>query len=91
MINITNTANVQYELQSFYYGDTGPSDYQVITNNIIIPGQKIFGAIVVSSSTLVVVTVNGTPTTINIPSGDVIFYCFTVKTAEPLDVQITLG
>ena len=89
VVNVTNASNVAYELQSFTYGDTGPENYQVITNNEIVPGNSIFGAIVVDSATLVTVTVNGAATTINIPANGKTFYCFAVKTGGNYDVVIT--
>ena len=89
VVNVTNASNVAYELQSFTYGATGPENYQVITNNEIVPGNSIFGAIVVDSATVVTVTVNGAATAINIPANGKTFYCFAVKTGGNYDVVIT--
>ena len=86
-VNVTNNTNYTYELQSFTYAGA-PSDYQVVTNGGIVPGASIFGAIVISADTPVVVVVNGAETTINIPNGGVIFYCFAVKEAGEFNVVI---
>lgn len=86
-VNVTNNTNYTYELQSFTYAGA-PSDYQVVTNGEIVPGASIFGAIVISADTPVVVVVNGAETTINIPNGGVIFYCFAVKEAGEFNVVI---
>ncbi len=90
-INVTNSSNVEYQLQSFVYGQNGPSNYQVITDGKITSGQTIWGAIVVSSSTSVTVTVNGTVTNVNIPNGQNIFYCFAVSTGGAYEVVITIN
>ena len=93
-VNVTNESNIAYKLQSFVYGETGPSNYQDITNGEIVPGAAIFGAIVVAANTPVVVTVNGVATTVNIPvpnatNPEIIYYCFSVKTADTFNVVIT--
>lgn len=87
-INVTNESNIDYQLQSFTYAGA-PSNYQVITDNQIVPGAAIFGAIVVNNATPVTVTVNGVATSVNIPNGDITFYCFSVKTADTFNVVIT--
>ena len=88
VVTVTNNTNVEYKLQSFTYGAAGATDYIDITDGKIVPGASIFGAIVVSASTPVQVVVNGTPTTINIPSGDIVYYCFAVKAAGNFEVVI---
>lgn len=90
-INVTNSSNVDYTLQSFVYGQNGPTDYKVITDGKITVGNSSFGAIVIDAGTSVTVTVNGVATTINTPSNGKIFYCFAVKTAGTYDVVITLN
>lgn len=90
-INVTNASNVNYTLMSMVYGQTGPTDYQTITNGKIEPASSKFGCIVVDSSVKVTVTVNGTATTINIPANGVTYYCFAVKTAGTYEVVITLN
>ena len=88
VVSVTNNTDAAYELQSFVYAGA-PSDYKVITDGIITPGDAIFGAIVVDSSKEVVVTVNGVETTVNIPAGPTTFYCFSVKTGGKYDVVIS--
>ena len=72
IVNVTNNAGCDYQLQSFTYVGA-PSDYKVIENGEIVPGASIFGAIVVSADTAVTVTVNGAETAVNIPNGGVVF------------------
>ena len=86
-VNVTNNTDYTYEIQSFTYAGA-PSDYQVVTNGEIVPGASIFGAIVISADTPVVVVVNGAETAINIPNGAVVFYCFAVKEAGEFNVVI---
>ncbi len=87
IVTVTNNTEYDYQLQSFTYAGT-PTDYKVIENGEIEPGASIFGAIVISTDTPVTVVVNGTPTSVNIPAGGVIFYCFSVKTAGDYVVEI---
>ena len=71
------------------FHDAGaPTDYKVIENGEIEPGASIFGAIVISAETPVTVVVNGTPTSVNIPAGGVVFYCFAVKEGGEFNVVI---
>ena len=88
VVTVDNQTSYEYELQSFTYAGA-PSNYQVITNGEIEPGDSIFGAIVISADTPVTVTVNGVVTTVNIPNSGVVFYCFSVKTAGEYNVVIT--
>ena len=85
IINVTNNAGCEYQLQSFTYVGA-PSDYQVIENGEIVPGASIFGAIVTDAN--VTVTVNGAVTQINIPNGGKVFYCFAVKEGGEFNVVI---
>jgi len=87
IVNVTNNTEYEYQLQSFTYAGA-PTDYQVIENGEIVPGASIFGAIVVSVETPVSVVVNGTPTSVNIPAGNIVFYCFSVKEAGEYNVEI---
>jgi len=87
IIKITNNTSYEYQLQSFTYAGA-PTDYKVIENNEIVPGASIFGAIVISAETPVTVVVNGTATTVNIPNGGIVFYCFSVKEAGEYVVEI---
>lgn len=87
VVKVTNNTDVAYEVQSFTYAGA-PTDYKVIENGEIEPGASIFGAIVVSVETPVSVVVNGTPTSVNIPAGNVVFYCFSVKEAGEFNVEI---
>lgn len=89
VVNVTNNTDAAYELQSFLYGANGPSDYKVITDGIIEPGNSVFGAIVIDSSKEVIVTVNGAVTMVNIPAGPITFYCFAVKEGGEYDVVIS--
>ena len=89
IVNVTNNSGYDYQLQSFTYANGAPSDYQVIENGEIVPGASIFGAIVISADTPVTVTVNGAATSINIPHGGKVFYCFAVKEGGNYDVVIT--
>ena len=68
VVSVTNNTAYAYELQSFTYAGA-PSDYKVITDGIIEPGAAIFGAIVIDSTNVVTVTVNGLETSVNIPAG----------------------
>ena len=88
VVTVTNNTNNTYELQSFIYAGT-PSNYQVITDGIIVPGNAVFGAIVIDSTKEVTVTVNGAETTVNIPANGVTFYCFAVKEGGAFDVVIS--
>ena len=88
VVTVTNNTNNTYELQSFIYAGT-PSNYQVITDGIIVPGNAVFGAIVIDSTKEVTVTVNGAETTVNIPANGVTFYCFAVKEGGAYDVVIS--
>ena len=87
VVTVDNKTTYTYEIQSFTYAGA-PSDYQVVTNGEIVPGASIFGAIVISADTPVVVVVNGAETAINIPNGAVVFYCFAVKEAGEFNVVI---
>ena len=87
-VNVTNNTGYDYQLQSFTYDAQGAHDYVVIENNEIVPGAAIFGAIVVSADTPVVVVVNGTATSVNIPAGGIVYYCFSVKEAGEFNVVI---
>ena len=87
IVNVTNNTEYEYQVQSFTYAGA-PTDYKVIENGEIEPGASIFGAIVVSVDTPVAVVVNGTPTSVNIPAGNVVFYCFSVKEAGEYNVEI---
>ena len=87
IVTVTNNTTYEYQLQSFTYAGA-PTDYKVIENGEIVPGDSIFGAIVVSVETPVSVVVNGAPTQINIPAGDVVFYCFAVKEGGEFAVEI---
>lgn len=87
IVNVTNNTSYAYELQSFTYAGQ-PTNYQTITNNEIEPGAAIYGAIVISADTPVVVVVNGAATQINIPAGGVVYYCFAVKEAGEFNVEI---
>ena len=89
VVTVDNKTSYDYQLQSFTYGASGPSDYQVITDGIIVPGASIFGAIVIDSTKEVTVYVNGVATNVNIPAGPSTFYCFAVKTGGAYDVVIT--
>ena len=86
IVNVTNNAGCEYQLQSFTYTNGAPSDYQVIENGEIVPGASIFGAIVTDAN--VTVTVNGAVTQINIPNGGKTFYCFAVKEGGEFNVVI---
>ena len=87
VVTVKNNTAYAYELQSFTYAGA-PTDYKVIENGEIVPGASIFGAIVISVDTPVSVVVNGTPTSVNIPAGGVVFYCFSVKEAGEFKVEI---
>lgn len=87
IVTVTNNTTYEYQLQSFTYAGA-PTDYKVIENGEIEPGASIFGAIVVSAETPVAVVVNGAPTSINIPAGNNVFYCFSVKEAGEYNVVI---
>lgn len=88
IVTVTNNTSYEYQLQSFTYANGAPSDYQVIENGEIVPGESIFGAIVISADTPVSVVVNGAATQINIPANGVIFYCFAVKEGGEFNVEI---
>ena len=88
IVKVDNKTTFDYQVQSFTYGATGPSDYQVVENGEIVPGASIFGAIVIDSTKEVTVTVNGAATGINIPANGVTFYCFAVKEAGEFNVEI---
>ena len=88
VVTVTNNTNNTYELQSFIYAGA-PSNYQVITDGIIVPGNAVFGAIVIDSTKEVTVTVNGVETTVNIPAGATTFYCFAVKEGGAYNVVIS--
>ena len=88
VVTVDNKTSYEYELQSFIYAGA-PTDYKVITDGMIEPGAAVFGAIVIDSSKEVTVTVNGAETTVNIPAGNVTFYCFAVKTGGKYEVVIT--
>ena len=87
IVHVTNNTSYDYQLQSFTYAGA-PTDYKVIENGEIEPGAAIYGAIVISSETPVVVVVNGAETAINIPAGGVTFYCFAVKAPGEFNVVI---
>ena len=88
VVNVTNNTDNAYELQSFIYAGA-PSNYQVITDGIIVPGNAVYGAIVIDSSKEVTVTVNGVETSVNIPAGASTFYCFAVKEGGEYNVVIS--
>lgn len=88
IVTVTNNTAYEYQLQSFTYANGAPTDYKVIENGEIEPGESIFGAIVVSAETPVSVVVNGAPTAINIPANGVVFYCFAVKAGGDFAVEI---
>ena len=88
VVVVDNKTSYEYQLQSFIYAGA-PSDYKVIEDGMIEPGAAVFGAIVIDSSKEVTVTVNGVETSVNIPAGNVTFYCFAVKTGGKYEVVIT--
>ena len=88
VVTVTNNTTNTYELQSFIYAGA-PSNYQVITDGIIVPGEAVFGAIVIDSTKEVTVTVNGVETSVNIPAGANTFYCFAVKQGGEYNVVIS--
>ena len=88
IVTVTNNTDHDYELQSFTYAGA-PTDYKTIENGEIEPGAAIYGAIVVSAETPVVVVVNGAETAINIPAGGVVYYCFAVK--EPGEFNVVIN
>ena len=88
IVTVTNNTSYEYEVQSFTYGANGPENYQVVENGEIEPGAAIYGAIVISVDTPVTVVVNGSATYINIPAGNIVYYCFDVKTAGEFNVVI---
>ena len=87
IVTVTNNTSYEYEVQSFTYAGA-PTNYQTVTNGEIEPGAAIYGAIVISVDTPVTVVVNGVATTVNIPSGNIVYYCFAVKTAGDYVVVI---
>ena len=87
VVTVDNQTSYEFQLQSFTYAGA-PTDYKVIEDGQIEPGAAIFGAIVISSDTPVVVVVNGAATTVNISAGGVTFYCFSVKEAGEFVVEI---
>ena len=87
IVTVTNNTSYEYEVQSFTYAGA-PSNYQVVTDGVIVPGDSIWGAIVISASTPVTVVVNGAATQINIPANGVVFYSFSVKTGGDYVVEI---
>ncbi len=91
VVDVKNNTGVNYMLQSFTYGANGPEGYKTITDGVIQPGSSIFGAILVTSNDAVVVTVNGSATSINIPapSGTGMYYCFAVKEGGKYNVVIS--
>ena len=88
VVTVDNQTSYEYQLQSFTYAGA-PTDYKVIENGEIEPGAAIYGAIVISTDTPVVVVVNGAETVINIPAGGVTFYCFAVK--EPGEFNVVIN
>ena len=88
IVKVTNNTSYAYEVQSFTYANGAPTDYKKIENGEIVPGESIFGAIVISAETPVSVVVNGAATQINIPANGVIFYCFAVKAGGDFNVEI---
>ena len=88
VVTVDNQTSYEFQLQSFTYAGQ-PTDYKVIENGEIEPGDAIFGAIVIDSANEVTVTVNGVETTVNIPAGPSTFYCFSVKTGGKYEVVIT--
>jgi hypothetical protein len=87
IVTVTNNTDYAYELQSFIYAGA-PSNYQVITDGIIVPGNAVYGAIVIDSSIEVTVTINGAEPFPTIPANGVTFYCFAVKEAGEFNVVI---
>ena len=87
IVTVTNNTSYEYEVQSFTYAGA-PTNYQTVTNGEIEPGAAIYGAIVISVDTPVTVVVNGSATQINIPAGNIVYYCFAVKTAGDYVVVI---
>ena len=88
VVTVDNKTSYEYNIQSFTYAGA-PTDYKDVTDGTIEPGASIFGAIVIDSTKEVTVTVNGAETSVNIPAGDVTYYCFSVKTGGKYEVVIT--
>lgn len=89
-INVSCPQNITYEIQSFVYGQQGPSNFQT-SDGKITSGQSVWGAIVLDASMNVTVTVNGQATTVNIPKDGKLFYCFAVPTGGTYEVVITVN
>ena len=89
VVTVTNNTSYEYTLQSFDFVNGAPTNYQVITNGEIVPGNVVFGAIVIDSTKEVTVTVNGVETTVNIPAGPITYYCFAVKEGGEYNVVIS--
>lgn len=89
---ITNESNIEYTLTHFVYAGA-PGEFLPVENNEIVPGASIFGAVVITpqEGKTITVTVNGTPTTVNIPNGGKTYYCFPVKTADTYTIVITIA
>ena len=88
VVTVTNNTSYDYQLQSFTYAGA-PSNYQIVTDGIIVPGATIWGAIVIAADKEVVVKVNGVETSINIPANGVVFYSFAVATGGEYKVEIS--
>lgn len=89
VVTVTNNTDVQYQLQSFEFENNTPSNYQIITDGIIVPGKTIFGAIVVAAGVEVEVKINGADAAPVISAGPSTFYCFAVKEGGNYEVVIS--
>lgn len=88
-IVVTNDSNVEYKIQWFELVNGAPAGFNDVTNGEIVPGASVWGTIVVSNDTPVSVTVNGAPSSFNLPQATVTYYCFKVVEGGNYEVVIT--
>ena len=79
IVNVTNNAGCEYKLQTFNLVGGAPDAFVDVENGEIVPGQNVWGAIVVAGDATVSVTVNGNAPGLTLPNGGKIYFCFSVK------------
>ena len=87
-VNVTNNAGCDYQLQSFNLVGGAPDAFVDVENGEIVPGQNVWGAIVVAGDASVSVTVNGNAPGLTLPNGGKIYFCFSVKEGGEINIVI---
>ena len=88
IVNVTNNAGCDYQLQSFNLVGGKPDAFVNVENGEIVPGDNVWGAIVVAADATVSVTVNGNAPGLTLPANGNLYFCFSVKEGGEINIVI---